>query len=230
MPATHPGNPCRALLVATAPVHTDPVLRLAVESWPADVAWHGLLSHSAGARVTLAQAARATGIMHWWLSSEVEAALAALPGFDLVVALPLSLNTLAKLALGIDDAVPVRLLRAAIDAGKPVLLDLAAVPARDATALNPHFVKIYRRYADDLCVGNVAGFSGGDLAERVRRWRAARRDGERVAQTTGRQVITRDEVVAAHRAMAPLVVRRGDLVTPLARDEAAALGVPIIDG
>ena len=159
-------------------------------------------------------------------SSDLGILLGKLTTFDLVVVSPLSLNTLAKFALGIQDSFPSRLLISAAHAGLPILLDESTVPLGDS-ALHPHFVKIYRRYWQDLQSSTISGFRPETLLEAVDRLRRGRRALERKAPGTGRAVITRDEVREAYAAMTPLRVSRGALVTDLAREDAQALGVEI---
>lgn len=221
---------CRGLWVVTAPEGTDVAVRLATEPRPPGWTWQALASDSVGRRWSVRQLQGASGIADWALAGEVEAVLAALPGFDLIVFCPLSLNSLAKIALGIADAAPARVALAAMTAGQPLLLDLAAVPARDQAGMNPHLIKVYRGHADRIIGGRVAGFAPGELAEACRRFDATRRRIDRLAVSAGRTVVTRDDVIAAHLALQPIRLRPGDLLTPLARDEAAALGVPIVGG
>ncbi|MFZ2960546.1 MAG: flavoprotein [Candidatus Ozemobacteraceae bacterium] len=162
------------------------------------------------------------------IEHEADALLARLGLFGLVVVSPLSLNTLAKAALGIRDSLPARLIGAALDAGLPLLLDETGIAGVESLG-NPHMVKVYRRHWETLRGGSVSSFQPQDFDLLVDRLARGRRAFERKNPIQGRGVITRDDVLAAHKAMCPLSVTRGAIVTDLAREEANALGVQLLD-
>ncbi|MBF0500732.1 MAG: hypothetical protein HQM09_11410 [Candidatus Riflebacteria bacterium] len=162
------------------------------------------------------------------LEHEADALLARLNLFGLVVVSPLSLNTLAKAALGIRDSFPSRLIGAAIDAGMPILLDDSGISGIESL-VNPHMIKVYRRHWETLRGGSVSAFTTEDFGSRIDGLVRCRRALERKSPVEGRGVLTRDDVIAAHKAMTPLIIRRGTIVTDLAREEAASLGVRFVD-
>ncbi|RCK80692.1 MAG: hypothetical protein OZSIB_3005 [Candidatus Ozemobacter sibiricus] len=186
--------------------------------------WEAAVSHSA--------------VEHGWLrvlaargpvfvEAEADRLLAGLERFDLLVVAPLSLNSLAKFALGLRDSFPARVFGAMADLGRPILLETSGLPRPD-TRINPHYAKIYRRYWETLNGGSIAGFTPETFAAVIDRLVRTRRAlaGQPPA-LAGRRVITRDDVLAAYQAMTPLVVPPGTLLTDLAREEAEARGVPI---
>lgn len=185
--------------------------------------WEIAVSHSSRERGRLPLLARRAPV---FLESEADRLIARLGLFHLLVVSPLSLNTLAKFALGIRDSFPSRLLWAAAEAGMPVLLDETSI-RQGLDLANPHLAKVYRRHWEHVCGGTTAAFRPDSFAESVAGLIRRRRAIEQKAPLEGRGVVTRDDVVAAHRAMTSLRIQRGTLVTDLARDEAAALGVTI---
>lgn len=160
--------------------------------------------------------------------TDLDTIVARLDLFDLVVVQPISLNTLAKAALGIQDSLPSRVIAAALAAGKPLFLDESCL-LQATERLHPHLNKLYRRYWSDLIGGPVAAFTPDQLPDSLQNWLKRRRDVTRSAleSRSGRQVVTRDDVREAWQAMTPLTVPQGSLITDLAREEAAALGVVI---
>ncbi|HNV68626.1 MAG TPA: flavoprotein [Candidatus Ozemobacteraceae bacterium] len=148
--------------------------------------------------------------------------------YDLVVVQPLSLNSLAKIALGIRDSLPAAVVLTALAAGKPLFLAQEGMDAATA-GMHPHLTKLYRRYWQDLTGGPVIGFTRAGLPEKLEVWFRRRRDALRLSaeRRAGRPVITRDDVREAWQAMVPLVIPRGALLTDLAREEAGALGVTL---
>lgn len=185
--------------------------------------WEIALSHSSAERGWLRPLTT-----RWQVhcGHEADQLLARLSLFDLLIVAPLSLNSLAKFALGLRDSFPSRLFGAMVELGRPILLESTAVP-RDDTLINPHFARIYRRYWDSVRGGTVEGFARDDLPAAVARLARSRRALHGRAPATGRSVLTRDDVLAAFQALQPLVVPRGALLTDLAREEAQARGVAI---
>jgi|GEM_PF-747580 len=158
--------------------------------------------------------------------SEADLVLARIGLFDLLIVAPLSLNSLAKFALGIRDSFPSRVFGAMADCGKPILLESSCIP-RDDALLNPHYSKIYRRYWDSVRIGAVSGFSRDGFDSVIFGLNRSRRAILGRPAVGGRAVLTRDDVLDAFKAMQPLFVPRGALLTDLAREEAVARGVPI---
>jgi hypothetical protein len=156
--------------------------------------------------------------------AESEALLARLNLFDLVLFAPLSLNSLAKCALGIADSLPSRLFAAAQILGKPILLDGSVVPATDS-AMNPHLMKVYRRHWENIRGGTVREFSPENLPAVLAGILRGLRAPESLPVPGGRSVITRDDVLAARDCLGPLKIPRGAIVTELARETARELGI-----
>ena len=188
--------------------------------------WEIAVSHSSRERGQLPLLSRRAAV---FLESEADRLIGRLGLFHLLVVAPCSLNTLAKFALGIRDSFPSRLLWAAAEAGLPVLLDETSIKSGLDLA-NPHLAKVYRRHWEQVRGGSVLPFRPETFAETVTGLLRQRRALERQAPLEGRGVVTRDDVVAAHRAMTSLRVPHGTLITALARDEAEALGVKIETG
>jgi len=183
--------------------------------------WEIALSASAQQHGMLRQVAT---LGRTFCAHESEELITGLGRFDLVVVAPLSLNTLAKFALGLRDSFPSQLLAAAAVLGLPILLDERAVPAADST-FNPHLIKVYRRYWDQVRSGTIREFSPETFSTAIAAVIRTRRAVERTIPTSGRAVITRDDVILAQAALQPLHVPRGSIVTDLAREEAAARNV-----
>ncbi len=163
-----------------------------------------------------------------WGVHDLEILLNRMGLYDLVVVQPLSLNSLAKIALGIRDSLPATLVQTALASGKPVFISRSTIDAATAGG-HPHLVKLYRRYWNDVVDGMVTAFAPDSLGETLEAWFRRRRKLTRLAskRQPGRAVITRDEVREAWQAMVPLIIPRDSLLTDLAREEAAALGVDI---
>ncbi len=167
-----------------------------------------------------------SGKLPVYLSSDCEGILQRLGLFDLVIASPLSLNTLAKFSLGIRDSFPSKILGAAVDKGIPLMLDSSEVPGSDS-GLNPHFIKIYRRYWDNLLIGSIKGFAWEKFSETASAIIRQKRQESGIKAVPGRCVITRDDVLAAKDGIGILKIPRNSLVTDLAREEALRWGVNI---
>lgn len=198
---------------------TEPLMELPAVAGLAP--WEVAISYSAqrhGMLRRMAPSART------FCAHEADELITGLGRFDLIVVFPLSLNTLAKFALGLRDSFPSQLLAAAAELGLPILLDDRAIPAVDSS-FNPHLIKIYRRYWEQVRGGTVREFQPEHLSAAVAGLIRTRRAVERAGPATGRSVITRDDVILAQSALQPLRVPRGSIVTDLAREEAAARGV-----
>ena len=216
------GMVLKPLLVCCCPeqnTDADPLIELPAIAGLSP--WEVALSFSAQSRGLLR---RMAPLARTFCTHEADELIGGLGRFDLVAVSPLSLNTLAKFALGLRDSFPSRLLAAAAERGLPILLDERQVPTADSS-LNPHLMKIYRRYWDQVRSGTVREFHPDRLSEAVAAVIRTRRAADRFAPTSGRAVITRDDVILAQAALQPLRVPRGAIVTDLAREEAAARGV-----
>lgn len=189
------------------------------------VRWEYAVSRSAAETGGIRQAGRRG---RTYGTHDLETLLNRIGLYDLVVVQPLSLNSLAKMALGIRDSLPTALLQAALNAGKPIFLSRAAIDGA-AAVVHPHLGKLYRRYWNDVVDGTVAAFAPDSLGDTLEAWFRRRRELTRSVsgRQSGRAVITKDEVREAWQAMVPLVVPRDSLLTDLAREEAAALGVVV---
>lgn len=157
---------------------------------------------------------------------EADILLARVKQYDLVVVSPLSLNTLAKFALGIRDSFPTGILGAAVEAGLPILLSAKGIPGNDS-AMNPHFLRIYRRHWQSVLSATVKEFTGPTLDSTLGMMIRHQRTSGPKAQSSGRSVITRDDVLQARESLAPLRVSKGAIITDLALEEAKAAGVRI---
>jgi len=162
-----------------------------------------------------------------FLAHEADALLRRLALFDLLIVCPLSLNTLAKFALGLKDSFPAQVLSMAAELGKPILLDSSAIPSPDS-ALNPHLFKIYKRYWDSVRGGTVREYHHHRLEDALTALVRHHRLQTSREAPPGRGVITRDDVWAARDGLGFLKVPPGSLITDLAREEAQSLGIRII--
>ena len=150
-----------------------------------------------------------------------------LNSYDLLIANPLSLNTLAKFALGLRDSFPAEILRQFSELGKPILLSESCLPD-EKTAMNPHLVKVYRRHWQTVTGGTVCGFSPDNIAEMATKMIRARAAAARQPLVGGRVFITRDDIISASESLEPLRVPYNAIITDVAREEAENRGVVII--
>ncbi|NLI74989.1 MAG: hypothetical protein GX442_00945 [Candidatus Riflebacteria bacterium] len=223
-PPAGEGSPLKPLLVCCYPEDGRFFLPDFCAGIPGLAPWEAAVSQSAAERGWGRALAAGGPTFH---EAEADRLLARLPLFDLLVVAPLSLNSLAKFALGLRDSLPARVFGAMADLGRPILLEGSVLPREDSR-LNPHFAKIYRRYWDTLRGGTITDFTRDTFAGVVGRLLRTRRALQgKPPLAAGRGVLTRDDVLEAFRAMQPLVVPRGALLTDLAREEAEARGVPL---
>lgn len=150
-----------------------------------------------------------------------------LNSYDLIVVAPLSLNTLAKFALGIRDSFPAELLWQFSSLGKPILLNEDCLPD-EQQSMNPHLTKIYRRYWQTLTSGTVAGFKPENLSERAQKLVRAKMVANRQPALSARIFITREDVIMAAESLEPMRIPGNAIVTDVAREEALARDVIII--
>lgn len=161
--------------------------------------------------------------------SDVENLVLRLNSYDLMIANPLSLNTLAKFALGLRDSFPAELLWQFSALGKPILLSETCLPD-DKSAMNPHLIRIYRRHWQTITSGTISGFKSDNLSEIATRMVRARAAAARQPFAGDRVFITRDDIIAASDTLEPLRVPYNAIITDVAREEAEARGVVIIQG
>lgn len=150
-----------------------------------------------------------------------------LNSYDLLIAAPLSLNTLAKFALGIRDSFPAELLWQFSCLGKPILLAEDCLPD-EKQAMNPHLARIYRQHWQTVVGGTVAGFNADNLSEKVQKLIRAKMVASRQPISSERVFITRDDVIVAAESLEPMRVPANAIITDMAREEASARGVIII--
>jgi histone H3/H4 len=147
--------------------------------------------------------------------------------YDFILVHPLSLNTLAKLSLGISDSFPTRLLIMAIESNRPILLSEEFKPEPEKFA-NPHFSRIYKNYWENLIVGNVSSFSSENLESKLVRIIRSMKNSKNIVSNSGRTFITSEDIIAAADSLQPLRIPSSAIVTAVAEEEASKLGVIII--
>lgn len=184
------------------------------------------LSHSAQQRGWLRSLA---GDYPVYCQADAERLILKLNTYDLLIANPLSLNTLAKFALGLRDSFPAELLWQFSQLGKPILLSEEAMPD-DSTAMNPHLVRIYRQHWQAVTGGSVCGFTDDNIAEKAARMVRAKAVSSQQPVVGARIFVTRDDVIAASDSLEPLRVPGNAIITDVAREEAVARNVVIIQG
>jgi len=184
------------------------------------------LSHSAQQRGWLRSLA---GDYPVYCQTDLERLILKLATYDLLIVNPLSLNTLAKFALGLRDSFPAELLWQYSQLGRPILLAEGVVPD-DSVAMNPHLVRIYRQHWQTVTGGSVSGFNPENLAEIAARLVRARTVAKGQPPAGLRVFITRDDVIAAADLLEPLRVPANAIITDIAREEAVARGIVIIQG
>jgi hypothetical protein len=148
--------------------------------------------------------------------------------YDLLIVSPLSLNTLAKLALGINDSFPTRVFFDFAALGKPIFISEACLPTEPAE-MNPHLQRVYKTHWEALISGTIASFNYDNLETKiVKAVRAQATAQKQINLSTGRHFVTKDDIIAAADALAPLKVPYGTIITDLAKEEAQARNVSII--
>ncbi len=162
-----------------------------------------------------------------YCASECESLVLKLNTYDLLIASPLSLNTLAKFALGIRDSFPSEILWQFSTLGKPVLLNETCLPS-EADAMNPHLVKVYRRHWQNITGGTIAGFKPENLDVTATRLIRARTAEKHLPLSGSRIFVTREDVIIASESLEPLRLPASAIITDAAREEAINRGVVII--
>jgi phosphopantothenoylcysteine synthetase/decarboxylase len=162
-----------------------------------------------------------------WVGADSEKLLLRLNTYDLILVYPLSLNTLAKFALGIQDSFPTSILFEAAALGKPILLNDQFIPSLESH-MNPHLIRIYRQHWERILSGTVASFNFSNLEEITAKIIRQKQINAQLPPESNRQFITRDDVIVASESLEPLKISASAIVTDLAREEADARGVIII--
>jgi hypothetical protein len=160
-----------------------------------------------------------------WLASYPSSWGGLLGNVQLVVVPFLPLAFIAKLANLIADEPCLAAAAAALLEGKPILAG-----SEDINFMNLHsarmpkgFVEVWQGHVKTV---NTLGLQLMDMRNLEGELR--RSSGGMLYGTAGKQVITRDDIVAAHEAgRTSLDYGRGTIVTPLARDLSDQLGVEL---
>lgn len=195
-----------------------------LEASPDLVPWEVGVSRSAQEKGYLRPIASA---FRFFTEADTQRLVDSIASYDLVVVSPLSLNSLAKTSLGIRDSMPSTVLAEAIFKGIPVFLDSTIMQLCEKFS-HPHFARVYRNHWNNLETGLVKGFTPDSLALSVRRVAAQKSSSGFHNPDPGcRDVVTREDIIAAWNAATPVTVKRGALITDLAREEAEKLGIPI---
>ena len=145
--------------------------------------------------------------------------------YDLFIVFPLSLNTLAKFSLGIQDSFPSRLLAKAAETGKPILLGEGCLP--DAkSSMNPHLLKVYKQHWDRLIGGTITGFKQEDISRQITKIVRTRTQRNVSLSLQGsRTFVTKEDIILAAESLDPLVVPQNAIITDAAKEEAEIRGV-----
>ena len=163
------------------------------------------------------------------VSANAESFLLKLNTFDIFIVFPLSLNTLAKFALGLQDSYPCRILHKAAQLGKPVLLNDQFLPENESS-MNPHLIRVYRQHWETVTSGTIAGFNFENLeqiAAKILRNKTSNNN-SLLHDQSNREFITRDDILVAAESLGPLKASRNAVITDLAKETAEELGVAIV--
>jgi hypothetical protein len=217
-------NTLKALILSCMPesgefLHPLDMLSSPIFSIP-DVA----ISHSVQEKGHLRSLAASCRV---FCQTDRESLLLRLNTYDLLIVFPLSLNTLAKFALGIRDSFPSELLWQFAAIGRPILLNEELLPD-EKTTMNPHMFRIYRQHWQNVTSSSICGFNRENLEERARKIIRARASAARSPADSARIFITRDDIISAADSLEPLRLPSNAVITELAREEADARGVIII--
>lgn len=163
------------------------------------------------------------------VEANAESFLLKLNSFDIFIVFPLSLNTLAKFALGLQDSYPCKILHKAAELGKPVLLNDQFLPQIESS-MNPHLIRVYRQHWETVTSGTITGFNFDNLeqiAAKVLRNKTS--NSNRILhEQSNREFITRDDILVAADSLGPLKVSANAVITDLAKETAQELGVAIV--
>ena len=154
---------------------------------------------------------------------------------DAVVVAQLTRTTLARLALGLGESLISSMVLHALWDGKPVIAaqdgvdpDLAACEESGGSPdVARELIRLYDEYLTRLAAFGCQVIRAERLAETTRGALVGERSTE-VRPLSARRVITEDDVRRASRRGESINVT-GAVVTPLARDTARDLGVPLVE-
>lgn len=158
-----------------------------------------------------------------YFSDERTEIIEKLPIFDLILFFPLSNNSLAKFALGIQDSLPSFIFYRASELGISILLD--STYGSDDDTMNPHLRKIYRRYWETIVGGTVGKYSETDFEQCLQKIIRHKNSPVKPNFSGNRQIITKDDVLLARDGVGAVKVASGAIVTDLAKEEALRWGV-----
>ena len=147
--------------------------------------------------------------------------------FDFILVYPLSLNTLAKFALGIRDSFPSEILATAADISKPILLFENAIEYAEQCA-NPNFSRIYKNHWNNIIGGSISSFNHDNFDKKLTRLIRAKQNNAVINTDGTRTFITKEDIILASESLEPLRVSSSTIITDVAREEAAIRGVVII--
>ncbi len=148
--------------------------------------------------------------------------------YDLLIVNPLSLNTLAKLALGIVDSFPTKIFNEFATLGKPIFLCESSLPT-EQTEINPHLHKIYKTHWENLMSGTITGFNEKNLELKIVKAVRSKTTAQKQISLSGTRVfVTKDDIITAAESLHPLKVPYGSIITDLAKEEALVRNVTII--
>lgn len=161
-------------------------------------------------------------------NADLKNLLLKLATWDIMIVTPLSLNSLAKFALGIRDSLPSELFWQFSRLARPILLDDSCLP-NEKSDINPHLYKTYKNHWQNIIGGTIDGFNQENLQQKAASVIRARQAINRKTFSQSRVFITKDDVIEASKGLEPLSVPYGSVITDLAREEAEKLGVKIVN-
>jgi hypothetical protein len=153
---------------------------------------------------------------------------------EVVLVAQLTRTTLAKIGLGLSDSLASTLVLNALWSGKPVIVakdgvdpDLAARDGAGAADTPRALVRVYDEYLDHLEAFGCHVIPAAQIGDTVIPLLTGR-EPTRERPLQSRRVITEEDVRRAARRGESIDVTRS-VVTPLARDAAAELGVDLVE-
>ena len=147
-----------------------------------------------------------------------------LNSYDMMIVYPLSLNTLAKCALGISDSFPSQLFFNFAQLAKPILISDEHIPdVKDS--MNPHLIKTYKKHFDNLLCGTISSFNQDNIEKKAAA--ILRNQQKPNPMSSSKTFITKEDIISASQSLQPLIIPYGSVVTDLAFEEAEKLAVTI---
>ena len=168
-----------------------------------------------------------SGFRHYFCATDKSKLLLQINSYDFVITFPISLNTLAKFALGLRDSFPSEVLAVAAEIGKPILLFEKVMDFVESFA-NPNLKRIYKNHWTNIIGGNIASFNLENLSERLVRLMRAKQNNAKIKIDGARTFITKEDIILASESLAPLKIPSNAIVTDVAKEEANLRGVVII--